>query len=258
MNGHKLVEYDAKFKNIQYLFDKSVVKRHLMFLKAFCRIAQSIDENFVVKDPSTGVKSPSPPMRVYLSKAVYRYHIWITKCLQGRPAHRTLSGNELPPLDVLFILHAHMIAPSRFDEDARFHFPELGHVGCFPLEDVVCKLFVSCRSNKPEVTGSSSQASRIDVETGHYEASPEQVETWQHLAGIPFDSSAMANSLDVTCPSCHKTVSVFWVGSEQARSDGKGYGEPGFSVECNCGLLITHDTLATQKFVEHLQKNILA
>jgi len=133
----KLVEFDEKFRSIQPSFDLPVVKGHLIFLKAFVCTAEAIDHDFAVKDPDTGVKSPSPPMHAFLSKAVHRYHVWVTKALQGRP-DGPLALNEIPPLDVLFILHAHMIAPSRFDEDVSLHFPELGNIGQFPLSDVVC------------------------------------------------------------------------------------------------------------------------
>jgi hypothetical protein len=135
--NRKLVEFDSKFEKIRHLFDTSVIGKHLTFMKAIYSAAHSADNNFTVEDESTGIKSPSPPLRVYLSKAVYRYHIWITRCLPGRSEHGPLAKHEIPPLDVLAILHAHMLAPSRFNEDILLHFRELGLIGRFPFDHIV-------------------------------------------------------------------------------------------------------------------------
>jgi hypothetical protein len=140
-NHSRLLEIDAKFEKISHLFDIAVIRRHLIFMKAVSYAARSIHDNFTLEHPSTGIKSPSPAFRVHLTKAAYRYHIWITKCLRARPNQGALEKHEVPPFDVLTILHAHMLAPSRFNEDILLHFPELGLIGRFPFHHIV-RLFI--------------------------------------------------------------------------------------------------------------------
>jgi hypothetical protein len=137
----KLAEFDSKFEGIQSFFDVPVVKNHLIIMKAFTSAAESIDKNFAIKDPKTGIKSASPPMEKYLSQAVYRYYLWITKVLKVRKAGPLVAA-EIPPLDVLSILHGHMIAPSCFDKDVDSKFSQLGSFGAFPFSESV-RLFFS-------------------------------------------------------------------------------------------------------------------
>lgn len=136
-NRIRLLEIDTKFEKISHMFDITVIRRHLIFMKAVNCAARSIHDDFTLEDQSTGIKSPTPAFRVHLTKAAYRYHIWITKCLRARLNQGALEKHEVPPFDVLTILHAHMLAPSRFNEDILLHFPELGLIGRFPFHLIV-------------------------------------------------------------------------------------------------------------------------
>jgi Glycine-rich domain-containing protein-like len=134
---HMLVAFDDKFSTIKPLIDIPAHQRHLVYLNAVLQLFKSVDDNFVIKDPTNGMKSPSRPTRVFLSKALYRYHAWITKCLRGRKGNDALKQEEVPPMDVLVVHHAHMLAPWRYAEDVRLRFPELRNAGRFPLDILV-------------------------------------------------------------------------------------------------------------------------
>lgn len=141
----KLVAFDQKFTDINPLIEGSALKDHLLFLKAVDRLVTSIEDNFVVKNAATGEKAPAPGTRVLLSKAVYRYHVWITKYLPIHSISGSVEDIDTPPLDVLIILHSHMLAPWRFYEDSRLRFPQLGCIGQFPFNRIVDSfLFFKC------------------------------------------------------------------------------------------------------------------
>jgi hypothetical protein len=141
-NRKLLGEFDAKFNEISHFFDGTVIKQHLIFLKALRRNALSIDQNFTVEHAQTKIKSPSPTFRVYLATSLFRYHIWITQCLPHFCKQGVLEKHEIPPFDVLAILHSHMLAPSRFNEDIIRKFSRLGLIGSFPFEQIVRMLIV--------------------------------------------------------------------------------------------------------------------
>jgi hypothetical protein len=133
----RFLAFDAKFVTVQPSFDVPVVQNHLSFMKAIYKLFVSVDPSFTYKDPATGYNMPSPTSRAFLSKAVQRYHAWIIKSLPVRSGSGPLDKHELPPIDVLAILHAHMLSPGRFLEDIRLRFPELGRLGPFPLSQLV-------------------------------------------------------------------------------------------------------------------------
>ena len=85
------------------------------------------------------------------------------------------------------------------------------------------------------------------------------------MTGLPFDASAMEDTVLITCPACSNNLSVPWTCGSTACDGGTGFAETGFTVNCSkCDLNINHDALATAKFVRDLiacqdmEDNILA
>lgn len=85
---------------------------------------------------------PTIEGRLFLRRSVYRFRLWITKVL--RPKFQKINGSEvcltdteLPPYDVVLVLHAFMLHPRTFYGDTIRLFPELGVLKGFPLHQVV-------------------------------------------------------------------------------------------------------------------------
>jgi len=133
----KLSEFGDKFSQYSSSFNPPALIRHLQFYKATHRILTAIEPEFVKKNAITGHKSPTPGVRVFLTKALIRFQKWLSACLSVRESNEPLNLFEVPPIDVLVILHAYLLSPWTFDEDATLRFPELRHIARFPLEHMV-------------------------------------------------------------------------------------------------------------------------
>lgn len=139
----RLSQFGDKFTRYSSSFGITALAQHLRFLNATYHFFTSVGGDFAEKDPATGHKSPTPVVRVLLTKALVRFETWLDKCLSIRNSNEPLAINEVPPLDVLIILHGYMLSPWTYDEDATFRFPSLHKISQFPLEHMVCQ----CRSN---------------------------------------------------------------------------------------------------------------
>ena len=93
----------------------------------------------------------------------------------------------------------------------------------------------------------------MDARTAEYQPSLAQIEKWEEMTGLPFDASAMGNTVSITCPACSTSLSVPWSCGPTACDGGTGFAETGFAVNCpKCDLNVNHDALATAKFVRDL------
>jgi hypothetical protein len=88
------------------------------------------------------VLCPTPEGKLFLRRSVFRFKLWIEHIL--RPKFKLNSSSntglidiELPPFDVILILHAFMLHPRAFYEDTIRLYPELAVLNGFPLAQVV-------------------------------------------------------------------------------------------------------------------------
>ena len=133
----RLKEFGAKFTQYLPTFDVNVLRQHLLFLKATDRVFSSVDQPYVVIDEVKDCKAPTPATRVFLTKAVYRFEVWLKKAVSLRSSDTPLEGHEIPPLDVLIILHAYRLGRWIYDEDLTLRFPQLAKIGDFPFGHIV-------------------------------------------------------------------------------------------------------------------------
>lgn len=136
----RLEEFSCKFSKYLPTFDVGVLRKHLLFLKATYRVFSSIDKPFVVEDKINDRKAPTPATRVFLSKALHRFEVWLNQVVNHRTSNKPLDEDELPPLDVLIILHGYRLAPWIYDEDLNRRFPQLAKIGNFPFDNIVSAL----------------------------------------------------------------------------------------------------------------------
>ncbi|KAG9006149.1 hypothetical protein FRB93_008941 [Tulasnella sp. JGI-2019a] len=203
------------------------LRNHLSLLKLFRTTCLSIDGAVELAEPTARDSEVSPQLSSFYAKAVYRFETWIRTALRSRQRDGPLVEEEIPPPDVLILLQGYMLSPWLFAEDSELRFPELGRIGPFPLHEVVA---------------------HINAETGSYKSTLEQIAHWEKQTGLPFDALNMKNETEVVCPSCHNKQATFWI----KLQDGTGYAEPGFALDCECGLHITHDALCVSKLVQDL------
>jgi hypothetical protein len=125
---------------MQCLIPVNDLTSHLRFLGAAASFFEVLSKDHVAFNQSTGFPSATQAGKVFLRRAVYRLKLWIKFVL--RPKHlsgtdSTLQSFELPPFDVLIMLHAYMLHPHRFYEDMLRLHPELAVIEGFPLAQVV-------------------------------------------------------------------------------------------------------------------------
>jgi hypothetical protein len=133
----RLKEFSVKFSKYLPTFNVGVLRQYLLFLKAAYKIYSSIDQPFVVDDKVNDREAPTPATRVFLTKALHRFEVWLNKVVDFRASDKDLDEDELPPLDVLIILHSYRLAPWIYDEDLSLRFPQLSKIGNFPFDSIV-------------------------------------------------------------------------------------------------------------------------
>jgi hypothetical protein len=131
----RLKEFSTNFSEYLPSFNVGVLRQHLLFLKATYRVFSSIDQPFIVEVNDR--EAPTPATRVILTKALHRFEIWLKEVVDRRASDKTLDEDELPPLDVLIILHGYRLAPWIYDEDLSLRFPQLSKIGNFPFDNIV-------------------------------------------------------------------------------------------------------------------------
>ncbi|KAG8907142.1 hypothetical protein FRB99_005250 [Tulasnella sp. 403] len=228
--------YKYKFDKVRSVIGPDVVKSHLKLLKAINTLFTS---SLIPGGPITKaeIDARSPRVNLVVTKAVYRYNTWIHRYLRNRTnGSFPLASDELPPLDVLAVWVAHMLIPFPFKEDMIRRLPELHQIDQFPF---------------------AAMDKLVDVQTGEYQPSPTQRETWAKFVRLPFEPLAMNDTVNITCPRCCNVVKAPWIdsGSPIPADDGEGFGEAGFATTCSsCSLVITHDVLCTGKFLEDYER----
>jgi len=162
----------------------------------------------------------TPAGNLLFRRSIHRLKLWITQVLRPKfnfdQSCKGLQDYEVPPFDVLVLLHSYMLHPHSFYEDSiRLH-PEIAVLSGFPFEQV---------------------AARIDA-SGEYIATPEQVAFWEETTGEGFAPPLQTDEKDafaITCPSCRHFWTALWI---EVGSDG--------TISCNkCKLLITDDILGS-------------
>ncbi|KAF5311814.1 hypothetical protein D9619_003591 [Psilocybe cf. subviscida] len=208
------------------------LKYHLDLLGVFHKLHHAVDAAGIVVDPSTKLRPiMSVAQRLFLARAQHRFDLWTKKILE-RPEREAgpLRLEELPPVDVLLLLHAYMLNPIAFREDVIRVYPCLARMGPFPWEAI---------------------HSQIDTSTFEMTGTPAQIGLWESSTAEPFEppkTTLDSDTTDITCPRCLSYTKIPWKADE-----GKGLGEIGFHHVCTrCGLAIDSDALCVSKLLKDL------
>ncbi|KAL4936061.1 hypothetical protein BDV06DRAFT_228247, partial [Aspergillus oleicola] len=239
---------------------------HLKFLAALSDLRDTVTSKsnlFDIPDPSQEVFGShineawalvkEKRWAVYTAKAVERYTAWWNTCVpksRSRPTTDLFytpsytditvcdtplawTPDELPPLDVLMVWHAHMLNPRAFLEDCirqgKISFWSTG----FPWAAVN-----AC----------------IDDQTLLYDAGDTAVTNFSWKTNLNWDNLQDIPSKTLNCPNCNKTISAPWTKGgltlplDQTFDHWTGFMDKNFGIYCDkCNLRITHDTLRIQK-----------
>ncbi|KAL4911811.1 hypothetical protein BDW62DRAFT_42329 [Aspergillus aurantiobrunneus] len=191
---------------------------------------------------------------VYTDRAVTRYTAWWNSCVPASHPRPTVdrvysstydnitncnnslawTPDELPPLDVLMVWHAHMLNPRSFLEDCirngKISFWSTG----FPWEAIN-----ACIDDQTLVYDAGSNAATVFTWKTNLQ--------WNNLQDMP--------SKTLACPSCGHENSAPWTDGrltlplDQTFENWTGFTDKNFRIYCvKCKLGITHDTLRVQKF----------
>ncbi|KAL4873253.1 hypothetical protein BDV12DRAFT_182478 [Aspergillus spectabilis] len=191
---------------------------------------------------------------VYTAKAVARYTAWWNACVPAsrpRPSIHNFSSavyeditvcknplawtrDELPPLDVLMVWHAHMLNPRSFLEDCLRHGKISFWAAGFPWQAIN-----AC----------------IDDQTLIYDAGREAATVFTSKTNLSWDNLEDMPSKIIPCPKCGHANSAPWTQGKLALPldlafvSWRGFTDKYFGLTCaQCCIGITHETLRIQKF----------
>ncbi|KAI1871455.1 uncharacterized protein JN550_004449 [Neoarthrinium moseri] len=196
---------------------------------------------------------------LYVARAVDRYEAWwntlggqfLTERDMEKDRTRYLnfmanwepmnwSEDAMPPLDVLLVLHAHMLNPRLFLEDClRYGHRALWTTG-LPLHIL---------------------DNMIDP-SSHYVASESCKSNWTQKTGLEWYNTSDPMVKTIRCPACSAVVDIPWTTcSQHERPDakfppprpnnlvGKGFGDGDLNHPCpRCGIIIDHELNRLSKF----------
>ena len=252
---------------------------HLKILTAFGHLREEISETPDLFDLRDGlivhassdkadqgnaglIKIREKRWAVYVARAVDRFTNWWETVLPGRGQNASLLMNDLldsgrlaaitdtdnkmrwstenlPPLDVLMVLHSFMLNPRNFLEDClRYGMMPLWNAG-FPWHLVNTAIDNASFDYNP---GEGSRT-RFEQSTKH---------AWDNL-----DDPLTRK---VSCGNCHRqwdqqyTNASFGSDIKFAFETSAGYTDKSFEIQCtNCGSVTNHDALVLSKFRKDLE-----
>ncbi|CAI7622403.1 unnamed protein product [Penicillium viridicatum] len=196
---------------------------------------------------------------VYTTRAVDRYTKWWSDGLPGSRPMATIddlesidygniincgtivawSTENLPPLDILMVWHAHLLNPRNFLEDCIRYGKMSTWATGFPWEAID-----RC----------------INTQTMEYTVSEQAQQLFEEKLDIKWNNLHDPPTKDVKCPCCGRANAVPWT---EARFGGNvadafkfssGYADYSFEVKClGCERIIDHGRLKVAKFRKDLE-----
>ncbi|RAL11268.1 uncharacterized protein BO97DRAFT_425587 [Aspergillus homomorphus CBS 101889] len=248
---------------------------HLKLLAALADLRDSVASTrgiFGIQDPDPEIFHPESQeaneawarvkekrWAVYTTRAVDRYAAWWELCAPASIARPGLSNlknpsygkitdcdkplewlqDNLPPLDVLMVWHAHMLNPRAFLEDCIRHGKMSFWASGLPWEAVNAS---------------------IDNVSLDYDAGPNAQETFLQKTGHPWDNLEDTSDKSLTCPGCGKQVFVPWTDGgmllalDDAFEHWHGFADRDFRHSCpHCSYRIDHESLKIAKFCRDIE-----
>ncbi|OJI99490.1 hypothetical protein ASPVEDRAFT_81102 [Aspergillus versicolor CBS 583.65] len=175
---------------------------------------------------------------IYVSRAIHRFSIWWTRLsVTGTPGPGsnqlleksygphggwTWTGDQMPPLDVLMVLHALALHTKAFGEDCFRHQKMALWNGGFPLQ---------------------LASQYIDPDNFEYSCPEPCRLQFENMTKLAWDNVNDPENLPIECFRCQKQTAVPWT-----TRRGKGLADDGFLQVCQwCKFILRKDALLAQK-----------
>ncbi|KAH6686648.1 hypothetical protein F5X68DRAFT_11359 [Plectosphaerella plurivora] len=257
---------DACLAHLRLLYAFQVLKNEVGYHDGLFDIW---DERAVGGNPQILAALREKRWALYVARAVDRYTAWwhsfvpemlreadmVAPGVQGREGRYDQFTKEakaaqwtedmLPPIDVILVWHAHMLNPRLYLEDCIRY----GHgsiwAGGMPWDAV----------NKA-----------ID-RTFKMPATESRISNWAQRTSREWSNEDDPDLKDLRCPNCPATLSIPWTtcglpqgykGDHRPGLVGEGYGDGKLKASCECGFVVTHDSLRVAKLRDDINKNIIA
>lgn len=263
---------------------------HLKLLECLYRLRQRIGSsdglfgirNSIITSIIDGKQADDPKLlnilaekrwAIYVARSVSRFARWrnaiapitqymnVNDCVKGgRLEHQVRQDSKcpkihfdtdnMPPIDVLMVLHSYMLNPRAYLEDCIRE----GRMSLW-YTPLPWAAIMDC----------------IDNETFEYSASATAREHYNHFTNDSWDNTDDGASTIISCLKCNTTLSIPWttVGTEKPLSvanddlksaikhhisSGTGYADQNFTIQCrSCHRTISRDALAFDKFNRDLR-----
>lgn len=95
------------------------LKAHLVILRAFYQLREQVQFRAgKSSDISDGILSPEQEWQVFLSRAVWRFELWLKRVVHEPPSNSTRQQGpptrwsdprKIPPVDVLMVWHSYLL-----------------------------------------------------------------------------------------------------------------------------------------------------
>lgn len=122
------------------LITASPVRKHLFVLAAFQTLKRRVENASYTDSGLDPVPEPDVKWALYLLRANHRFQLWLEKVVKKPERERgeisLLTDAEIPPMDVLVLLHAYMLNPVNYYEDTENLQKQLKVIGGFPLDRI--------------------------------------------------------------------------------------------------------------------------
>ena len=115
-----VAKFRQRLPELDPLISMSKIKAHLRLTGAFMALFQEVDGGTF--DPD---QPPPQAFTSFLARAVHRFELWLKHIVLPSKNRSSIAPNEFPPLDVVVVWHAFVLAPFRYYEDCKFKFPQL-------------------------------------------------------------------------------------------------------------------------------------
>ncbi|KDQ63956.1 hypothetical protein JAAARDRAFT_74847 [Jaapia argillacea MUCL 33604] len=225
------------------------LKLHLRLLRAFAQLKTVVEErgDLFPKYNKEIVPVLTKPQKwgMFIHMAVDRFERWLktltTTNIQSGTIQEWIDKN-VPPLDVLMVWHTYLLNP--------------GQVGSSPPDTPWW--YMEDRQRIKIVAALPMYANPLLVvahlgDVFSFKPHPAREFSWKDKTGLPFDHQECATALEhgsFQCPRCNKPYIQSYIYID------KGWTQRGYRLNCiKCGLFITRDTLAVDKFARDLARD---
>ncbi|KAG8746355.1 hypothetical protein FRC10_005344 [Ceratobasidium sp. 414] len=227
------------------LITPSLVRKHLFVLGAFQTLRRNVEAASYADSGLNPIPTPDVKWGIYLLRANYRFGLWLEKVMKKPEREHgeigELTDGEIPPIDVLVLLHAYLLNPVNYYEDTENAYGWLKVIGGFPLDRV-----------------GGSQMKRLEGNEVVYTPTLQQVEEWELATQQPYVLpmvTTLDDTVDLTCPMCgNRDLRAPWLTKPTFNDiggafSGRGYAQSGFSVVCqNCQGTVTKQAMQAERF----------